>query len=608
MENNVTRVKRPRRVPLRRLLSSRFGIVIVLVILTLGVIFGVNSVRVNRDHAITDLSTRARVTAGLVDLFVDEHRRAIEALGSLVTPGPAAADQLRAFDDAFPSFLTLILIDTDGRILAGLPDRTADGMSVVGFDVSDRDYFKVAVREERSYMSGVFRGRGFGDDTIVAISAPVVRDGTIVGVVEGSLSIGGFARFESDLSIPDSEGRSLVVTDSEGRVVYSSWDELEPLSSLVRHALFQFEPGLIFDYDAPGRGRQLGFLHRTNAAWSVLVIQPASTVNRHVRSSVAFTLLWTALALGLAMLVSGRLASKVTHPVETLAASARQLTSGGTFEKPELHGRTIPSEIATLVDDFETMLTQLNHTRLSLEQARDLALEGNRAKSAFLARMSHELRTPLNAILGFAGILERRLKITDAELSAQARHISTAGQTLLSMVEEILEVAQFHPEETAVEIEPFNAEELIREVVEGHRPLIEGHNNRLELTLDCNVQVMVDRVKIESMIRHLVTNANKFTRGGSIHVVSTIANDNLEIVVEDTGVGFDEAQLPQMFSPFWQADESRGRRHEGTGIGLAIIQRYCDLIGGSVEARGHPGRGATFTLRIPINDPDEADT
>lgn len=575
----------------------------VLVIGSLGTIFGWHTVRVAREEAIGDLASSAQITARAIDSFLEEHRRAIVALANSIEPGSSPESRLRTFHETYPSFLTLILTDSTGRITAGQPSTTADGRRVSGIDVSDRDYFRAAISEDRPYMSGAFRGRGFGRDPIVALSAPVKRDEATVGVVEGSLNLGSFERFES--YIEPSESRSLIVVDSEQRVVYATWNELEPLSSLSDHSVFTERTGARFEVNDPTRGGQIGYSVSTPNGWTIFVAEPKENMDRLIRASVVFTLLWTLAALGMAVLVSRRVAGRVTRPIESLATAARAFVAGGDFSLESGSEKKTPIEIATLVDDFRTMLARLDESRAALEATRDLALEGSRAKTAFLARMSHELRTPLNAILGFGGILEKRLSIVDAELEMQAQKITQSGHQLLGLVEEILEIAQFQPDETRLDIERCVLDEVIRHAVESHRVAVEGKGNRLEVSLDCSEPASIDRKKVDAILGHLLSNANKFTTNGTIRVEARSAEGYLEIVIEDTGVGFEDAQIAQMFDPFWQADESSGRRYGGSGLGLAIVQRYCELMGGTINAKGFRGRGATFTVRLPLTGASE---
>ncbi|MCA9489685.1 MAG: HAMP domain-containing histidine kinase [Myxococcales bacterium] len=235
--------------------------------------------------------------------------------------------------------------------------------------------------------------------------------------------------------------------------------------------------------------------------------------------------------------------------------------------------------------------------RRELELARAAAEDANRAKSDFLARMSHELRTPLNGILGYAELLaEDAAPDTARDLG----RIRDAGGHLLSMINDVLDLARVEAGRLPFEPREVQVGELLQSVVISAAPLVAANRNRLRLETEGEVRAWADDLRLRQCVLNLVSNAAKFTTEGEIALAARHVRGEVLIEVRDTGVGMTSAQLERVFEPFAQATDDTDRQFGGSGLGLAIVRQYADRMGGSVEAVSEPGRGSVFTLRMPV--------
>ncbi len=250
-------------------------------------------------------------------------------------------------------------------------------------------------------------------------------------------------------------------------------------------------------------------------------------------------------------------------------------------------------------------VTDLKEAQIALVQAKSEAESASRAKSAFLANMSHELRTPLNAIIGYSELLKEDcedLGYTDFILDIEK--IRVAGTHLLSLINDILDFSKIEAGKMELNLEEFDVGSMLVAVESTVRPLIEKNSNTLHIEIDENLGAMVaDVTKVRQVILNLLSNAAKFTEHGQITLdVSEGTEHGVDYIrfdVRDTGVGMTPEQVARIFSEFTQADASTTRKFGGTGLGLAISRRFCQMMGGTIDAESTFGVGSTFTVQLP---------
>ncbi|MBF2036735.1 MAG: response regulator [Leptolyngbyaceae cyanobacterium T60_A2020_046] len=247
----------------------------------------------------------------------------------------------------------------------------------------------------------------------------------------------------------------------------------------------------------------------------------------------------------------------------------------------------------------------------------------SRLKSEFLASMSHELRTPLNSILGFSELLLRQADSLDDRKVKQVKTIHQSGQHLLELINDILDLSKVEAGKVELDLSTVSVQSLCRECLQMIHPRADLKRLALALELDYRIdRVTLDERRVRQMVINLLSNAVKFTPekgrvklsvslsyGGELlkeyrpdDSPVNLSTPYLCIAVEDTGIGIEPAKQPLLFRPFQQIDSSLTRRHEGTGLGLALTKRLAELHGGTVSLESTVGQGSIFRIWLPLNE------
>jgi signal transduction histidine kinase len=266
-------------------------------------------------------------------------------------------------------------------------------------------------------------------------------------------------------------------------------------------------------------------------------------------------------------------------------------------------------------------LEQEVHTRLQAEQelarlveelrvAQREAEAATRAKSNFLASMSHELRTPLNAIILYSELLQEEVGDSPAAQSVRdLQRITGAGQHLLGLINGILDLSKIEAGKMTLGLEHFDIAGLVQQVVDTVGPLARQNENTLTVRCADDLGTMyADPRKAGQILLNLLGNAAKFTRGGAIAVEAARDGSGPDatvvFTVSDTGIGMTEDQMKKVFEPFAQANVQTTRKYGGTGLGLTIASKFCQLMGGSLAVESRPAVGSRFTVRLPLEVAD----
>jgi signal transduction histidine kinase len=245
-----------------------------------------------------------------------------------------------------------------------------------------------------------------------------------------------------------------------------------------------------------------------------------------------------------------------------------------------------------------TKLREIERRRLAAERARSNL-------SHFLANMSHELRTPLNAIIGLTDMMVANAARFGTEKALEPlRRVLGAGRHLLALINDILDLSKIEAGRMELHLETFPLAPVIEDVAKTIEPMTMKNANRL--VIDCPADlgtIHADQLRLRQSLLNLASNANKFTEKGTVTIAAYEDQENgqdwVTLSVADTGIGMTAEQMGKLFQEFSQGSSATAGKYGGTGLGLAISRRFCQMMGGDITVASKPGRGSTFTVRMP---------
>ncbi len=272
---------------------------------------------------------------------------------------------------------------------------------------------------------------------------------------------------------------------------------------------------------------------------------------------------------------------------------------------------TLEQRIQARTADLELSNQRLRELGLVLEKAKNDAEAANRAKSVFLANMTHELRTPMNAVLGFSRLMQSDKNLTE-EQKEVLDIINRSGNHLLSLINQVLDMAKIESGRMVVENTAFDLGSVIRDVIDmmRERAIAKGLNLHVDQGSTFPRTINADAGKLKHILINLLGNAIKYTQKGEVilrlNTQSDVAEEPLVLVceVEDTGIGIAQVDLPRIFDAFVQVGEMAGQ--QGTGLGLVITKQYVELMGGHISISSELGKGSLFRVTLPVSRADES--
>ncbi len=333
----------------------------------------------------------------------------------------------------------------------------------------------------------------------------------------------------------------------------------------------------------------------------------------------------------LAIVIAYRTSTRITRPLQEVAATLNALESGDLNARIGLSTQTELNELATGIntmaaslqraqqelqenveqatEDLKETLDELEIQNIELSMARHTALEASKTKSEFLANMSHEIRTPLNGIIGFTKLLENT-RLNKRQLD-YLNTIDASSSSLLSIINDILDFSKIEAGKLVLDSAPLHLRDITDEVLTMLAP--EAHKKNIELAAlvyqDVPYEIMGDSVRLKQILINLINNAIKFTETGSVIVRIMLEEEldqkvALKVTVNDTGIGLTEPQQKHLFNAFSQADASTTRRFGGTGLGLVISQHLVKHMHGEIGVESISGEGSLFWFTGTFNTCD----
>ena len=245
---------------------------------------------------------------------------------------------------------------------------------------------------------------------------------------------------------------------------------------------------------------------------------------------------------------------------------------------------------------------------VALREAMEAAERASKRKSIFLAKMSHELRTPLNAVIGYTEMLRENFeeRANAGRKMEDLDRIHTAGRHLLALVDDVIDLNSIEANRIELVTQPVEIASLISEVMATASPLIGKRDNRIIVNMPEDLGIIeLDALKLRQSVLNLLSNAAKFTTKGMIMLTvlrkQTTQGDYMLLEVTDNGIGISPEGLSRLFTDFSQAEADTSSKFGGTGLGLALTKRFCEMMGGTIDVRSERGVGTSFTIEIPIN-------
>jgi len=341
----------------------------------------------------------------------------------------------------------------------------------------------------------------------------------------------------------------------------------------------------------------------------------ASVLRKRATTLVGTAIGLMVLAVGLMGLGFVLLQRRVVRPALELATAANRAESGEYDSRVPVRTE---DEIGQLARAFNQMAGAIEsdikvreRTTAELAQARETADLANRAKSAFLANMSHELRTPMNAILGYSEMMiEEAEDVGQEDFIPDLKKINQAGTHLLALINDVLDLSKIESGKMEAFAETFVVDTLIDQVTGTAQPLMAKNSNHFTIERGDNLgSAHQDVTKVRQALLNLISNAAKFTHEDTVTLAvereQADDGDWLTFAVKDSGIGIAPDKLDHVFEEFSQADNSTTRDYGGTGLGLPISRRFCQMLGGDLTLTSQVGKGSTFTIRLPAVLPGE---
>lgn len=482
-------------------------------------------------------------------------------------------------------------------------------------NLSDREYFQNAMKGEET-VTGFYRPRQ-GAFPVMSITEPIFVDGKPQYAYTGYISATRFTEIMEQLDL-GAFGHAYLV-DADGVLLNNSplIDEFfnaggikdqsnYKVSSKAVEEVLKKKTGSGIYSDFMGE-KVIGSYQWLDKLQAGLVVEFRNdVVMKSFNEMYGFVFYIAVLVVIFAMVLAYYLSRRVILPINLLIGAAESITAHN--YKAPLTVRT-DSELDTLVSHFNDMQQAIQVRESELKKANEElrvqrleAIEANRLKSQFLANMSHELRTPLNSIIGFTTrVMKKTADILPEVQQENLKIVREEAQHLLELINSLLDYSKMEAGKMEVHAESFNLADVIAEVRNMVKPMLEGKQLQYEEEL-CdpgNIPVFSDRIKVKQILINLVSNAFKYSEKGTVRLSVYREESRYHIQVADEGVGIAQEDIDRIFDEFRQVDGTYTRKVGGTGLGLSITKRFVEMLGGTIQVESTLNEGSCFHVFLP---------
>ncbi|MFZ9745660.1 MAG: ATP-binding protein [Opitutaceae bacterium] len=543
--------------------------------------------------------------------------------------------ELAAARASSSDFLSFIAADPRGNVVAGtsptgsLPSNPPDA----AFNVADRDYFREPMATARSYVSGVFRGRGFGRDLLIAVSAPVIsRSGEPLGVIEGSMTVDSIVALLQRQA--ENHGMRVLVTDHRLRVISGRGfphAPLEDLAPLPLGRLISARSAVPSRFKGDSPAGPVTYLSMSLAVpgldWTLTVHREWRDVIRPVVNAYGWILLVALVTALIASLFATWSVRDLLTGWQALIQFSLAPSGHGALLEDSSQLRHLPlefrdvmrrlAEMARRLDSETSKREQLLRELESRVQERTRALEeallsaksADRAKGAFLATVTHELRTPLTSIITGTRLLRMGWQERNPLVERTLSTLEKSSQVLMSVISDVLDYSKLEAGVIHLEVTRFRPADIVGDVGAILEPAARKANLELRIASGHvpELEWIGDVPRLRQVLLNLAGNAVKFTSGHTVEIASAVELPGdaarLWFHVTDEGPGIPADRQEAIFEPFVQLETNQVMSQAGTGLGLSICRRLVQAMGGELTLESEVGRGSRFSFWIPREPP-----
>jgi signal transduction histidine kinase/CheY-like chemotaxis protein len=574
----------------------------VLPVLSFGIFASLLLVQHDRGTQRAGALDRARAMMTAVDT---ELRGSISTLQALSASRALGRDDLTGFHDSArralatqPTWLNVALSLPSGEQVVNLAASPGAEMGPAEDPASLQQVVKT-----RAPAVGDVVTANFLERPAIPVRVPVLRDEVLVYVLTALVRPDAFADLIAQQHLP--EGWVSGIVDGRRRFV-ARLPRMPPgelASEGFRNAVAGGGEGWYRGRTVEGTETFTAHITSSFSGWSIGLAMPTAAVEAGARRSAWLMAVGALLSMGIAFAATAIIGRRIVEPIRSLASGARSMGSGGELRLRNPERVREVSEVASALGEAAAAVRERQQL---LEREKEALQAADVAKNEFLAMLSHELRNPLAAMNSAAHLLQ----VVDAGHPAAGRArevIQRQTRHMTRLIEDLLDVTRITLGKASLERRPFDLAEAVSHVVESWRSAgrLAGHQLSLRLS---PAWIQGDRARIEQIVSNLLDNAVKFTpAGGKIEVSVQRADGSAALSVADEGEGIAPDLIAHVFDLFVQGQHGIDRGKGGMGIGLALVQRLAEMHGGEVSVRSDgPGRGSTFTVRLPAVEPVEA--